>query len=47
MEIMNNLKECGKGNSCVIIAHRLSTIQNCDEIVVLEEGSVMEMGSHD
>jgi len=45
--IMDNLRTFYNGRTVVIIAHRLSTVRNADNIVFMENGCVMEQGSHD
>jgi len=44
--ILNNLTEFFKGKTVVVIAHRLSTVKNADQIVVLEKGQLIEIGTH-
>ena len=46
-DIQDSLREMGQGRSVITIAHRLSTIADCDRIVVLEDGRIVEQGSHE
>lgn len=45
-EIIHNLRRLRKGKTTIIIAHRISTIKNADKIVLLDEGKIVQIGSH-
>ncbi|MBL4729785.1 MAG: type I secretion system permease/ATPase [Sulfurimonas sp.] len=45
--IQNNMKLIKDGRTMFIVAHRLTTVKNCDVILVMDRGSVVERGTHD
>jgi ABC-type transport system involved in Fe-S cluster assembly fused permease/ATPase subunit len=45
--IQDSLRGLGSGRSVITIAHRLSTVVDADQIIVLEQGSIVEKGTHD
>ena len=45
--IVENLNKFYQGKTVVIVAHRLSTVKNADQIVVLDQGKVVEVGNHE
>ena len=44
--IVENLNQFYKGRTVVVVAHRLSTVRNADQIIVLDQGKVIETGNH-
>lgn len=46
LEIQQAMTELMKGKTCFVIAHRLSTIENADNILVVQDGEIVEQGQH-
>lgn len=44
--IITNLNKYRSNKTTIIVAHRISQVQNCDEIIVLEDGKIVEKGNH-
>jgi ATP-binding cassette subfamily B protein len=46
-EILDELREYMKGRTSIVISHRMSAVRDCDRILVLDEGRLIESGTHD
>ena len=45
-EILDNLKQVLSGRTALIISHRVSAVMNADQILVLDQGRIVERGKH-
>lgn len=46
-QILNNLKDIAKKKTTLIVTHRVSSAKNADKIIILNEGEILEQGTHD
>ncbi len=46
-KILKNLKKIREGKTTIMIAHRISTVKNADKIVIIDEGKVLDVGTHE
>ena len=46
-KIQKTFEKLAKGRTTIIIAHRLSTVKNADDIAVIEQGQIIEKGTHE
>ena len=44
--ILKNIDQIAKGRTMIMIAHRLSTVKNCDIIIAMDKGRILEVGTH-
>ena len=45
--IQETFEKLSEGRTTIVIAHRLSTVKNADRIAVIEEGRILELGTHE
>ncbi len=46
-EILNNLEKVSRGKTTIIVSHRISSAKNADHIIVLEDGEIIQKGTHE
>ena len=46
-QILNNLNRVSKGKTTIIVSHRISSAKNANHIIVLDEGKIIQQGSHE